>query len=69
MFDFLSAIRGHSSIIKAWFDSWLRQRCPVTDIQTGSGFQSASNPMGTGEPFLGVTQSVCDAGHLFPSGA
>jgi hypothetical protein len=70
VFDSLSAIRRHSSGIKAWFDSWLGQRCLRTDnILKGSGTHSASNPMGTAEPFLGVKRSECEAGHLFPSGA
>ena len=70
MCDSLSAMRRHSSSIKAWFDSWLRQTCLRTDnIQKGSGTHSASNPVGNGEPFLGVKRSECEAGHLLPSGA
>ena len=72
VFDSLSAIRRLSFSIKAWFDSWLGKRCSRTDnIQMVSGVHSASNPMGTGEPFLGVELSECEAGHLlvFPSGA
>jgi len=69
VFDSLSAIRRHSSSIKAWVDSWLGQRCPRTEIiQTGSGTHSDSNPVGTGKPFLVVNRSLCDADHLFPSG-
>jgi hypothetical protein len=68
--DSLFAIRRHSSSMKAWFDLWLEQWCSRRDnIQTGSGIHSVSNPMGNGEPFLGVMRSKCEAGHLFPSGA
>jgi hypothetical protein len=70
VFDTLNAIRRYSSSIKAWFDSWLGQRCSRTDyIQTGSVIHSASNLMGTGGTFLGVKLSECEASHLFPSGA